>query len=114
MENEILNECLTRMEMLNLDKQCIGAFKKGKVWESEGIGALYKVNDKEQEIINKFETEYKGYKVYHAIHNLTEFGELYSLLYVSTEKSEWEDDKQDIKENYPIAYVYNKYCEDVS
>lgn len=113
MEEKIFNECLTRMEMLNLSKQCINAFKQGKVWESERIGALYEVNEEEQKIINTFEREHQGYKVYHMIHSMPEFGELYSILYVSTEEEEWKQDKQDIQEGYPFVYVYNKsdnYC----
>lgn len=108
LEKEIFNECITRMEILNLSRQCIGAFKKGKIWESEGIGALYEVNEDEQKIIDEFEKEHNGYKVYHLIHNLTEFGELYSIFYVSTNEDEWEQDKQDLKEGYAFVYVYNK------
>ena len=108
MEEKIFNECITRMEILNLSRQCIGAFKKGKIWESESIGALYEVNEEEQEIINNFEKEHEGCKVYHLIHNITDFGELYNIFYVSTDMNEWEQDKQDLKENYAFVYVYNK------
>lgn len=111
MENikeEIFNECLKRLEILNISKQCINAFKNGKVWESEGIGALYEVNEEEQEIINDFEKEHTNYKVYHLIHSLTDFGELYNIFYVGTDKEEWEQDKEDLRENYAFVYVYNK------
>ena len=108
LEKEIFNECITRMEILNLSRQCIGAFKKGKIWESEGIGALYEVNEDEQEIINNFEKEHEGYKVYHLIHNITDFGELYNIFYVSNVENEWEEDKQDLKQDYAFVYVYNK------
>lgn len=104
---EIKNECLSRMEMLNLSRQCINAFKKGVVWESESIGALYELNDKEKEIVKEFEEKHKGCKVYHVIHNITEFGELYNLLYVSTDKDEWERDKEDIRQNCVFVYVKN-------
>lgn len=108
MEKAILNECLERMEILKLSKQCISAFKNGKIWESESIGALYEVNEEEQEIINNFEKEHEGYKVYHLIHNITEFGELYNIFYVSTDMNEWEQDKEDLKKDYAFVYVYNK------
>ena len=108
LEKEIFNECITRMEILNLSRQCIGAFKKGKIWESESLGALYEVNEEEQELINKFEKEYEGYKVYHLIHNITEFGELYNIFYVSNVEDEWEQDKEDLKQDYAFVYVYNK------
>ena len=107
MEDKIFNECITRMELLKMSKDCIDAFKNGKVWESEGIGALYEVNDTEQKYINEFEEKNKGYRVYHIIHNLTDFGELYSLLYVGTSEDEWEDDKIDLKDGYAFVYVKN-------
>jgi hypothetical protein len=101
------DECIKRMELLKLSRQCINAFKSGKVWESEGIGALYEVDDEEQKIINNFEKE-NGAMVYHIIHNVTDFGELYTILYVSKDKEEWQKDIDDIKENIIFAYVYNK------
>lgn len=108
MEELIKQECLERMEMLKLSRQCINAFKKGKIWESEGYGALYELNEEEQKIVDDFEHKVEGYKVYHVIHNMTEFGELYSLLYVSTEKREWKEDRKDIEQGCVFAYVCNK------
>lgn len=100
-------EAIERMKMLKLDKGCIEAFIKGKVWESEGYGALYEVNDEEQKIIDKFEASHEGCLVYHMIHNMYEFGECYSMLYVSNDTDEWQSDKDDIKEGYVFAYVEN-------
>lgn len=106
-KEEIMQECLTRMKMLGLDKSCICAFKSGKVWESEGIGALYEVNEQEQAIIDEFEKQHENYKVYHLIHNIFEFGEVYSLFYVSTNKEEWKEDKEDIENGYALVYCKN-------
>ena len=115
MENKkILNECLRRMKELNLSAQCISAFQHGKVWESEGIGALYELNEEEQKIVDKFEQEHKGYKVYHVIHNLYEFGEIYSLLYVDTYYDEWKCFDEDLKDNITFIYAYNKTDEYLS
>ena len=108
MEDKIFNECLRRMEKLNLSKQCINAFKKGKVWESENIGALYELNEEEQKIVDNFEREHENYRVYHVIHNLFEFGEVYSLLYVDTELEEWEYFDSDLQDNITFVYAYNK------
>lgn len=108
MKDDIMfNEAIKRMEMLHLSRSCINAFKQGKVWESEGIGALYEVNEQEQKIIDDFEKKHKA-KVYHVIHNMTAFGEMYSLLFVSKFVEEWEMDRQDILENIVFAYVHNK------
>lgn len=106
-KEEIMQECLTRMKLLKLDRSCISAFRHGKVWESEGIGALYEVNEKEQAIIDEFESKHENYKVYHLIHNIFEFGEVYSIFYVSTYKEEWEEDKEDIKNGYALVYCKN-------
>ena len=104
-------EAIERMKLLKLDKECIETFTKGKVWESEGYGALYEVNQKEQELIDNFEKNHPNCLVYHMIHNAFEFGECYSMLYVSGDIDEWEQDKEDIKDGYVFAYVYNKDCE---
>lgn len=108
-KKERFDEAIERMKLLKLDKQCIEDFTKGKVWESEGFGALYlyEVNDEEQMIIDKFEAHHKDCLVYHMIHNVYEFGECYSILYVSPDKDEWEDDKANIKDGYVFAYVEN-------
>ena len=104
-------EAIERMKLLKLDNSCIEAFVKGKVWESEGYGALYEVNQKEQELIDNFEKNHPNCLVYHMIHNVYEFGECYSMLYVSSDTEEWPQDKEDIKDGYVFAYVYNKDCE---
>ena len=100
-------EAIERMKLLKLDKDCIEAFTKGKVWESEGIGALYQLRDEEQMIVDKFEAHHKDCLVYHMIHNKFEFGECYAILYVSPDTDEWQRDKEDIKEGYVFAYVEN-------
>ena len=108
MKKEQENEILERMKLLKLSKQCIKAFTDGKIWESEGYGALYEINEEEQKIVDKFQKEHPGCYVYHMIHNVFDFGECYSILYVSSDVDEWQQDKEDIKEGRVFAYVYNK------
>lgn len=109
MKKEQENEILERMKLLKLDKSCIDALLKNhKIWESEGFGALYEINEEEQKIVDKFKQKHPDCYVYHMIHNIFEFGECYSILYVSSDINEWEQDKEDIKEGYVFAYVYNK------
>lgn len=99
-------EALKRMEMLKMSRQCINAFKRGEIWESEGIGALYECNDNEKKLIKDFEED-SGCLVYHMIHNKFDFGECYTMLYVSNDTEEWEQDIEDLKNGYPLAYVKN-------
>lgn len=106
MKEKRFTEAVERMKLLNLSPRCIEAFCKGKVWESEGYGALYEVNQDEQKLIDEFERKYNAL-VYHMIHNKFEFGECYTMLYVSNDKAEWESDRQDLKEGYALCYVKN-------
>ena len=106
MREQQKREALERMVMLKLSRQCINAFKSGKVWESEGYGALYEVDDAEQKLIDEFEAKYDCL-VYHIIHNVFEFGECYTMLYVSSDKSEWQSDRYDLEDGYTMAYVKN-------
>ena len=107
MKEKMKQEAIERMKMLKLSNSCIKAFQRGEVWESEGIGALYDLTEEEQKIVNDFEKKNNGL-VYHVIHNMTQFGELYSLLFVGKHEEEWQMDRQDIEENIVFAYVYNK------
>lgn len=106
-------EAVKRMKMLRILPQTIKEFETDDVVnESEGIGALYWLNEDEKEMVKEFEKEFGGV-VYHVIHSFTEFGELYALLYVSQYEEEWECDNESLKEGFPLAYVVNKshpYC----
>ena len=99
-------EAYKRMKRLNMSAQCIQAFKEDKVWESEGVGALYELNPDEQKIVDEFEKKY-GALVYHMIHNQFEFGECYTILYVSKYEEEWQEDLEDVSNGYAMSYVKN-------
>ncbi len=100
-------EALERMKMLKLSDNIIREFEKDNIINmSENSGILYWLEEKEQAIVNEFETKHDAL-VYHVIHNYTEFGELYALLYVSNDEDEWGYDKDDIKCGCVLAYVKN-------
>jgi len=104
-------ECVRRMELLNISKNVIKEFKNHDVLnESEGIGALYWLNDEEKKMVEFFEKNnvMRNPIVYHLIHTTTEFGELYAMLFVNDEKSEWAREFEDLKEGYCFCYVFNK------
>ena len=67
---------------------------------------LYWLDSDQQAIVDEFEQEHNAL-VYHVIHNFTEFGELYALLYVSAHEDEWGYDQDDLKCGFPLAYVKN-------
>ena len=105
--DEIKAEAIKRMTRLDIHENAIEEFDKKNVLNlSEGIGALYWLSEDEQDAVRRFEEEYDSI-VYHIIHNRTEFGELYSYLYVPNERSEWKMDREDLDDLTPMAYIYN-------
>lgn len=107
-------EAIERMKMLKIYSQAIKEFEKENVINvSEHGGILFWLDDEQQEMVKQFEEKYNAV-VYHVIHNYTEFGELYSLLYVSQHENEWDYDKDDIKNNIALCYVVNKDEENFS
>lgn len=100
-------EALKRMEMVHLHENVIDDFKEINLLnQSEHGGILYWVEGEMEKKIREWE-EKTGNLVYHVIHDYTEFGELLSLLYVSTYEDEWETDREDIQDGYALAYVMN-------
>ena len=107
-------EALARMKMLKLHKNVVNDFEsEGKLNYSEParlgsalVGVLYWLEDEEAKLVREFEEEYKAV-VYHVIHSYTEFGELYSYLYVSDYDEEWDEDRRSIKNEESLAYVHN-------
>ncbi len=101
-------EAISRMQKLNIHEQTIKEFEEsGVVNKSEGIGYLFWLSDDEKEIVAEFEKEY-GAMVFHVIHSLTTYGELYNLLFVSKYEEEWASDNADLDDSmYVIAQVVN-------
>lgn len=100
-------EAVERMKILDIFPQTIKEFEKeGIINKSEHGGMLYWLDENEQKFVKEFEEKYDAL-VYHVIHNYTNFGELYSLLYVSKYEDEWDWDRDDIKHNTACVYVKN-------
>ena len=88
-----------------VDDSVSEAFRYGDVWKSEN-GILWELSPKERETVLRFEKEYDSV-VYHVVLNHTDFGDLYSLLYVSNYPEEWDDDRLILKAGTPCVYVAN-------
>ena len=100
-------EAIVRMEMLNLCENVIDEFEEeAQLYRSEFNGILYWLDERQQTCVAEVQEDY-NILVYHIIHSHTEFGELLSMLYVSRHKEEWEEDREFLKQGYPIAYVKN-------
>ena len=107
------DEALKRMAILKLSPNVIEEFKTGVVYYSERQnaffdGILYWVsNDEEYEkILADFEKKHKAL-VYHAQLLHTSFGDMLTLLYVSKDPNEWQQDQEDLKDGVLFAYVAN-------
>lgn len=104
------SEAINRMKVLDLYKPYITLFEKdNQIFMSEMTGGVYEFNDNEElkSKIKAFEEEHNAL-VYHVIHTMTQFGELYNFLYISDYQDEWEMDNADIQDGYALAYVWNK------
>ena len=107
------DEAIKRMKALDLFGPYIRAFKdKDQIFMSEMTGGVYEFSENIELVkaVKEFEAEHNAL-VYHVIHTLTQFGELYTFLYVSDYEEEYELDNADIKAGYALAYVWNKDCE---
>lgn len=112
LQQKMQKEAVARMRALHLLPQIIAEF------ENEGIvnysersplgGILYWLHNNEDWVrrVEEFEDEHHAL-VFHATHEYTQYGELLSLLYVSSYTEEWEMDREDIKDNSCFVYVIN-------
>ena len=110
---EMKVEAIARLKALKVMPNVVNDFKAGVVNESENIGYLYWLNEEEQKMVKEFEQENEAL-VYHVIHQFTNIGEMYCLLYVHKDDEEWEMDREDLKEGQALAYVINKTMPDCS
>ena len=101
-------EALIRMKRLGLHGNVIREFKNNeKLNMSEPpFGALFWMDEKYQEPIKEFEEKFNCL-AYHVAHNHTEFGELLTILYVSSHEEEWVMDMIDLENGTPLCYVIN-------
>ena len=111
MKEKMKEEALKRMKKWDLHENVIREFKdEDKLNKSErsfAPGILYYLNEEETAMIKEWEAIYGGL-VYHVIHDYTNIGELYTLLFVSKYENEWEYDNRDIYAEEPLLYVINK------
>ena len=107
-------EAINRMKELGLFAPCIKAFKdRNEVQLSEPTGGLYEFSSNTELTakVQEFEKENNAL-VYHVIHSPMRFDgdvmDMYNFLYVSDYPEEYEMDNNDIKDGYPLAYVWNR------
>ena len=99
-------EAVERMNQLGMSPEIIKEFEDGILNQSESEGFLYFLDSEEQARVDKFEEKY-GCLVYHVIHDYSWFGELLTLMYVSADEEEWEEDRKMLEDGEAYAYVIN-------
>ena len=115
-DKEVKAETISRIKTLidkyNLNPNVLKYFRKGQVYYSylTAMGMMGSIdiisyNEDYEKVVKDFETENKGYMVYHAIESITPDGKLLSLLYTSDDKEDW--DAERLEDNYLMAYVKN-------
>lgn len=109
MKEEMKKEAISRMKMLKLHPNIIKEFSNKGILNLSLNAALYYLNEEQLARVREFEKEYGGL-VYHVIQN----GQMLSFLYASKHQEEWEDDRYDLEEGYPIVYVANMTDESCS
>ena len=107
------DEALKRMAILKLLPNVIEDFKNGVVYYSERQNALFdgvlywvSNNEEYEKILADFEKKHEAL-VYHAQLLHTSFGDMLTLLYVSKDPNEWQQDQEDLKDGVLFAYVAN-------
>lgn len=99
-------EAIKRMKILQLHQNVLDDFmNENKLNKSDSpLGSLYWLDEEEIKIVKDFEKRHNAL-VYHVIHTFSNLGETYELLFVTTEKEEWENEKRDLKNGFAFAQV---------
>lgn len=105
-KKEMKEEAIKRMKILQLHQNVLDDFmNESKLNKSDSpLGSLYWLDEEEIKIVKDFEKRH-NVLVYHVIHTFSNLGETYELLFVTTEKEEWENEKRDLKNGFAFAQV---------
>lgn len=116
-KEEFKAEAIRRMEKLHFDPFIIYDFKEsGTLYCSEikpSIGIMSNLFPELKDKVKWLEEKYHG-MVYHVIRTETPIGEMYSFLYISPYREDWEVDERCISDNIVFSYVWNKTWDDGS
>lgn len=112
-ESVLRAEALRRIRYLKLSEHVQKDFKENhKLYISDSV-FLCSLTQEENDMIKKWE-ERTGNMVYHAIRNDSQIGELFTMLYVSRDADNWQNDRKELKSGFPMAYCINLSCRSCS
>ena len=108
-------EAIARMKKAGIFPQTIKQFEEdGYVSISEPpVGAFFWAEGEDLQRIRDFEEKHNAL-VYLVIRSYTDFGKMDCYLYVSDYPEEWPQDREDLANSEPMAYVYNHDMPDCS
>lgn len=108
-------EAIARMKVLGIFPETIRQFKQEDyISISEPpVGAFFWAEGDDLKRIREFEKAYNAL-VYVVIRSYTNIGLMDSYMYVSDYGEEWEQDREDLKNNESLVYVYNHDAPDCS
>ena len=110
-KEEMKNEAIRRLQAMNIYKPYINGFKAKaqKVCFYENFGGYWVYQEPEIEAKMKELEEKNGCTVYAITHEMYEFGECWSFLFVSKYDEEWdyEFEQSNGANFYADAYVWN-------
>lgn len=106
-KEQMKEEAIARMELLHIHSNAIRDFEDKDIVNYSQIGILFWLTEEQQKRVEKFEKE-SGNLVYHVIKNhYVELGLMLTFLYVSPNMDEWEQDREELADGEPLAYVAN-------
>lgn len=113
-------EALKRLELLNIKEDVINAFKEESIvyfsTRIEGLNSInvpVMLNELFSNQIKEFEMKHHAL-VYHGELSNFEFGTCLTLLFVSNDEHQWEQDRIDLSNNEAFCFVINESCLDCS
>ena len=107
---EMKEEALRRLKLFTKMEPCvINEFKGDNIlYMSENRGILYYLDDEEKKLVKNVEAD-GDRLVFHVLHYSSQFGEMYTMLYVYNDKSEWAECRENLKNcGISYCYTYNK------
>lgn len=99
-------EALKRMKELRIYGNAVKEFRNERKLNCSERAILFWLEEEVEQKVREWE-EKTGNMAYHLIKDTFEGGDCYSFLYVSPRPSEWEGDREDLKEGYPLVYCMN-------
>lgn len=111
---EVKDEAIERMKLLQLHSNIIKEFQdESKLNKSEtSLGFVYWLTVEEQQLVDEFEKEHKGFVVYHVIKTETvDFGTIYDLLFVSIFEYDWVLERKELKDDIVMSYSVTPFSE---